>query len=136
MRTRRLAPLFTALLLTACGSDTPAAKGGGGLDQSSPAAAAESLFAAARPGGDLGALAGLLAPSGADGDAREITSMGKMSPDSQARFRQAFATGKVSGEIKLEGDKAAVPILFGPDGTDKETLVMVKHEGKWYLQGL
>ncbi len=54
----------------------------------------------------------------------------------QEEFRQCFGKGKISGEVKIEGERASVPILFGPEGTKPETLEMVKVNGLWYLASI
>jgi hypothetical protein len=118
---------LTFVLLTGCTSDA-ASK----LDQTSPKGLAEGIFAAAR-GGDLAALAGIAATD-ADGDAKQVAGVGAAEAETQQRFRDHFAKGKVNGDAKVDGDKAEVPILFGPDGTRPETLNMVLVNGVWQLQ--
>jgi len=49
-------------------------------------------------------------------------------------FATFFSKGKINGNATIEGDKAQVPILFGPDGTKDETMNLVKKDNKWYLQ--
>ena len=48
-------------------------------------------------------------------------------------FIKYFKNGKIRGEIKISNQSASVPIFFGPDGSDTETLELVKRNGKWYL---
>lgn len=135
--------LIVALVsgLVSCGSEEKGGSGGGAggggtetvkLDQSSPAALAESIFAAARSG-QLGILDGIAAPE-ADGDSKRVADVAKAEAAQQDEFKSYFKTGKVNGEVKVEGTRAAVPILFGPDGTRPETLNMVQVDGKWLLQ--
>ena len=113
----------------ACTTEKPApAK----VDQSSPQALAESIFAAARDG-NLAALENIAAPD-ADGDSKDVAGVAKAAAKQQQDFRDHFSKVKVNGDVKLEGDKAEVPILFGPDGAKAETLVMVKVNGLWTLQ--
>jgi hypothetical protein len=118
---------LTFATLAACGG-AAAAK----LDQSSPVGLADSIFAAAR-GGDLASLAGIAAAD-ADGDAKQVAGVGAAEAGTQARFREHFGKGKVAGDAKVDGDKAEVPILFGPDGTRPETLNMIRVDGVWKLQ--
>ena len=144
MRVRTLAATLALCAFCGCGSkDEPAPKTAGGpgaaapakptLDASSPKALAESIFAIAQSG-DLALLAPVADPVDADGDAKDVAGVGKAPETRQAEFRQHFGPGKVSGEVKTEGDKASVPILFGPDGKRPETLEMVKRGDRWHLQ--
>jgi hypothetical protein len=153
MRTLRVrtltATLVLAAALAACGKDDrapttggpstppaspgPAAPAAQALDASSPKALAESIFAIAKSG-DLALLVPVADPVDADGDAKDVAGVAKAPADRQADFRKHFGTGKVSGEVKVEGDRASVPILFGPDGTRPETLEMVKRGERWHLQ--
>lgn len=135
-------------LLVACGEQGPQGPGGPGagsaagapakpaLDHTSPKALVLSFFAIAKAG-DLKDLAGLAAPTGADGDAREIAGSGSGKPEMQQRVKQAFGPAQIVGEPEESGDSAKVNILFGPEGKQKkETLVLIRLDGKWYLQGL
>ena len=126
-----LAGLALAAVLAGCGGEKKS--GPAKADQSSPKALAESIFAAARSG-ELGALEGIAAPTDSDGDARDVAGVAKADAAKQESFKSFFAKGKVDGEVKVEGERAEVPILFGPDGTKKETFNMVKVAGLWYLQ--
>jgi hypothetical protein len=54
---------------------------------------------------------------------------------SKKEFSRYFKNGKISGDVKFEGDVAFVPFYFGPDGNDEETFRLIKREGKWYLKG-
>ena len=122
---------FTLLLtLVACGGQ--AATKTAAVDQSSPNALAESIFAAAR-NGDFAALKGV-ASADADGDAKQVAGVADAPAERQASFQKFFGPGKVDGAATIEGDKASVPIKFGPDAAKSETLVMVKTNGVWYLQ--
>jgi hypothetical protein len=119
---------FALFALTGCGGGAAASK----IDQSSPKGLADSIFAAARDG-DLASLAGI-ASADADGDAKRVAGVGAAEADMQKQFRDHFGKGKVNGDAKVDGDKAEVPILFGPDGTRPETLNMVRVNGVWQLQ--
>lgn len=48
-------------------------------------------------------------------------------------FVRYFAKSQLKNEPVIDGEKATVDILFGPDGDKEETLEMVKKNGKWYL---
>jgi hypothetical protein len=135
----RISPLILALSLACggCGGDDP--KPGPVvpapapvLNHGSPRGLALSIFAIAKSG-NLAALAGVADPVQADGDAKQVANVSKASAPEQNEFKSGFATGTVTAE-KIEGDNAEVEILFGPDGKRKETLKMVKRDGKWYLQ--
>jgi len=124
-------PIVLSLLVFAfasCGSHAA-----GKADQSSPKALAESIFAAARSG-NFESLAGIAAAD-ADGDTKEIAALAKADAEKQKSFRDFFAKGTVSGEPKVEGDKAEVPVLVGPDGKMADTFKMTKANGVWSLQG-
>jgi hypothetical protein len=126
-----------ALPLAACGGDEPkpdpvVPAPPPKLNHGSPRGLAMSIFAIAKHG-NLEALAGVADPVEADGDAKQVANVGKASAGEQAEFKSVFGTGSVTGE-KTEGDQAEVEILFGPDGKKKETLKLVKRDGKWYLK--
>ena len=109
--------------LTACG-------GGGGGDQSSPEGVVKMVFAAASSG-DLSSLKDLCDPQGEnDGDTRRICESADKNPD---EFKEYFAKGKINGESTVEGERAEVPFLFGPDGTKEESMRVIKRGDKWYL---
>ena len=128
--TLRAALLFPFVLLAfqACGAEA-AVK----ADQSSPKALAESIFTAARSGKFAG-LEGIAATS-ASAESKDLAGVGKAEAKKQESFREHFAKAKVNGEAKVEGDKAQVPVMCGPDGTKAQTLKMVKVNGVWYLEG-
>ena len=114
------------ILLVAC--NNKAAKSGDA--QASPKAVAEAIFDAAKNGktGDLAALI----DSEADSDSKMIA-QAATDKSIEESFIKHFSKGKVAGEVTIDGDKASVPILFGPDGTKEETFQMVQKSGKWYL---
>ncbi len=133
-----VAACFAAALvlvgLSACGGDTPPGGASAPIDpQSTPAAVADAIFAAAKSGQYAG-LPGLIDTKDADGDAKQIGAVGSAKPNEQKEFQTFFAKGTISGEVKIDGDKAAVPILFGPEGKKPETFNMIRRDGKWYLQ--
>jgi hypothetical protein len=122
--------LVLLMTLAACGSH--AATKTAAVDQSSPKALAESIFAAARSG-DFAPLKGI-ASADADKDAKNVAGVADAPAEQQASFQKHFAPGKVVGDATIEGDQASVPIKFGPDATRDETFAMVKANGVWYLQ--
>ena len=36
-------------------------------------------------------------------------------------------------QISPDGNTADVPFLFGPDGDQEETMVLIRRNGRWYL---
>jgi PBP1b-binding outer membrane lipoprotein LpoB len=104
-----------------------------GPDQSTPKGVAEMVFGAAKSG-DYSKLKDLCDASlDTDGDAKHICDVSTGDDELKAQFKEHFSKGTVTGEPVIEGDNAKVDILFGPDGTKKETLNMAKKDGKWYL---
>jgi len=67
-----------------------------------------------------------------DDDTRRICAMTPASPDWDD-FRAQFARGKLNGEPRVSGDRAALHFLFGPDGKESETMELVRRDGRWYL---
>ena len=111
-------------MIIACGERAPADA------QDSPRAVAEAIFNAAKTGktNDLAVLIDV----DADGDSKMIA-QAATDKSIQEEFQKYFANGKVAAEPIINGEKATVDILFGPDGTKEETFEMVKKGGKWYL---
>ena len=66
-----------------------------------------------------------------DGDTRDICQL--KDEKIQKEFVKYFKNGKLNGETQIDGDKAIVPFLFGPNGDKKEEMKLVKRDGKWYL---
>ena len=100
------------------------------IDQSTPEKAVEAVFNAARSG-DISNLKSLCDPEGEnDGDTRRIC---ELSEADAAEFFEYFKNGKVNGKAEINGNMAAVPILFGPEGKKEETMNVVKRGDKWYL---
>jgi hypothetical protein len=103
------------------------------IDFTRPESVVSAVFHAASTG-QLEPLAALCDPMNEnDGDTRRICSVAAAPEAKQAEFKAYFAAGKLDGEATIEGDRASVPFLFGPDGTRKESMEMVRREGKWYL---
>jgi len=104
------------------------------VDFSDPVSVLEAVFEAARSE-DFDDLAYLCDPLGEnDGDTQMICDITFGHPD-RDEFVEFFATGKVSGPAVIDGDTAAVPFVFGPDGDDDETMNLVLRDGRWYLFG-
>ncbi|MEO6253764.1 MAG: hypothetical protein ABIO79_10680 [Ferruginibacter sp.] len=144
------AVIITATVLTACNSKSentttdkdatsttttaPAeVTAPAGADQSTPKGVADIVFAAAQSG-DYSKLPGLCDASlDTDGDAKHICDVTSGDDALKTQFKEYFSKGTVTGEAIIEGDNAKLDIMFGPDGTKKETFNMTKKDGKWYL---
>lgn len=115
--------IMVTILATGC-------SGNSGDPQADPKALAEAIFDAAKSG-NFQTLSAFI-DADADGDSKRI---GQAATDAsvQEDFKKYFAKGKVSGDPVIDGEKASVNILFGPDGNKEETFEMVKIGGKWYL---
>ena len=107
-----------------------------GLDASQPASAldgpvavVETVFDAAR-NGRFDQLPALCPPRGDHDDAtRRICELRPDTPDADA-FTQLFSSASVAGPPRL---RAHVPIIFGPDGTQRERLELIERDGRWYF---
>lgn len=119
---KKLLILLSPFFLFGCSS-----KSGGSQD--TPEGVVNIIFDAAKSK-DYSKLSTLCAPD-ADGDSKRIC---ELSDAMKEDFVNYFSKGKTNGSSTIDGDKAAVPILFGPDGTKEETMNLVKKDGKWYLQ--
>ncbi len=105
------------------------------VDHSKPEAVLAAVFDAARSG-DFSALKSLLPPSGKnDRDVTQVCTVATAEDKVKKSFVSFFKKGKVTGKPRISADglKAEVDFLFGPDGTKKETMNMLKEGGKWYL---
>jgi hypothetical protein len=102
------------------------------VDQSDPVRVVQALFDAARTG-QLAPLGGLCDPQGEnDGDTRNICNLAQEGSQS-GEFVQYFRSGRVNGQATVNGSRASVPILFGPDGRRPETMQLIKRGNRWYL---
>lgn len=48
-------------------------------------------------------------------------------------FVKYFKDGQLNGSVEINGNKAAVSFLFGPNARRKETMNMILIDGSWYL---
>jgi len=101
------------------------------VDSSDPAAVLQAVFDAARSG-DHSQLA-TLGSSGPDGDVQMILGVPKGDEKIKTMFVTFFGKGKVVGTPRIQGDKAEVDFLFGPDGKKPETMNLIKEGGQWRL---
>ena len=123
---------FVEMMASLDTSGAAQAGAGAGIDMEDPASVLQAVFDAARTG-DFSTLAGLCDPQGQnDDDTALICAITADHPDRDS-FVAYFAAGKVAGEAVVQGDRAEVPFLFGPNGDQEETMVLVRRDGKWYL---
>ena len=101
------------------------------VDSSDPAAVLQAVFDAARSG-DHSQLESL-GSSGPDGDVQMILGVAKGDEKIKTMFVTFFGKGKVVGTPRIQGDKAEVDFLFGPDGKKPETMNLIKEGGQWRL---
>ncbi len=99
------------------------------VDQSDPKKVVQAVFDAAQTK-NYALLQNLCAPD-CDSDCKMIC---QLSAENEDEFLKYFSKGKITGEAKINGDKADVPFLFGPQGDKEETMRLVKVDGKWFLQ--
>lgn len=107
---------------------TPAADLGG------PEAVLQAVFDAAKSG-DFAALGGLCDPLGEnDGDTQAICDLASDESDRES-FVSTFQSARMAGppQIGADGNTADIPFLFGPDGDQEETMVLILRDGRWYL---
>ncbi|MBU0488388.1 MAG: hypothetical protein KKA07_06430 [Bacteroidetes bacterium] len=127
---KKLIPFVLLASLFACGG------GGFKLDQTNPESVVNAVFESARTG-DFAMLKDLCDPIGdGDGDTRDICNAANMDDEFKAEFTKFFKDGKVAGSAVVEGDRASVPILFGPGASEKETFKLIQRNGKWYLYSI
>ena len=99
-----------------------------------PEAVVQMIFASAQSG-NFAPLAALCDPQKEnDGDTQMICDVATQEKD-RASFVEYFSKGNVNGPavISADGTRAEVPFLFGPDGAQQETMVLVNRAGQWYL---
>ena len=102
------------------------------VDFTDPVSVLQAVFTAARTE-DFAALSGLCDPRGEnDDDTALICAITAEHPDKDS-FVEYFAPARVAGNAAVDGDRAEIPFLFGPDGAQQETMGLVQREGKWYL---
>jgi hypothetical protein len=133
VRTFALLAVCLSVAFAGCGGEEKkAAPKAARLDHSTPHAFTVSLFAIARQG-NLADLAGLAAPEVSSRKAQDMAALAEADVQSQLDFKTEFGAGKIIGE-KIHDDKAEVEIRLGAEGQKAERLLLVKIDGKWYLQ--
>ena len=112
--------------LGACSTNTT-------IDQTDPETVVQAIFSAANSE-DFSSVQNLCDPQGEnDSDTQNICDLSDGDAEFQQEFVKYFSKGKTSGEPQIENDQASVPIMFGPEGKQEETIVLVKREDQWYL---
>lgn len=128
MRTAAL--VAAALSIGACAEhvEDPIA---GEVDFASPKSVLGHVFWAAR-NADPSKLATLCAPDANDA-ARRVCAVTR-DGDDFASFRANFARGHLNGEPRIAEDTAVIKFLYGPEGADRETMTLVRRDGRWLLR--
>ncbi len=137
---RFVRPLMAALLLLAMqgcggGEPAPAEQAPAAVDQTDPSKVVEAIFAVAAGKMEAKVLASFCDPAGEnDADTRRICD-NATGFDPGGEFAMFFKRGTLTGKAEIQGGFASVPFLFGPTGTDPESMDLVQRDGKWYLIG-
>jgi hypothetical protein len=106
-------------------------RGSSQVDFTNPKRVLSSVFYAAQTG-QAGHLSSLCDTKEGDADVARICSQVPGGEDWDAFVRQ-FAKGRLIGEARISGDRAFVNFVFGPQGTDEETMELVRRGNHWYL---
>jgi tetratricopeptide (TPR) repeat protein len=110
----------------------PGSAGTSSVDFTDPVSVLQAVFTAAQAE-DFAVLSNLCDPQGEnDDDTALICAITADHPDKDS-FVEYFAQAKVAGEVAIDGDRAEIPFLFGPDGDQEETMGLIQRDGKWYL---
>ena len=96
------------------------------VDFANPEMVTTAIFEAARTGDDS-ELAMLCDPEGEnDGDTRKYICEMTATSEGWSEYVTYFAKARVSGPAVIGGNTAKVPFLFGPDGTQPETMTLIR----------
>jgi hypothetical protein len=107
-------------------------RGSSTVDFSDSKRVVSSVFYAAKSGQSKH-LASLCDPAGeSNAHAKRICSQVVGSED-WSLFVEQFSKGRLIGEARINGDRALVNFVFGKTGTKRETMELVRREGRWYL---
>ncbi len=102
------------------------------VDFSDPVSVLQAVFTAAQTE-DFSVLPSLCDPRGkSDEDTTFICAITADHPDKDS-FVEYFAQAKIAGDAVIDGNRAEIPFLFGPDGDREETMGLAQRDGKWYL---
>ncbi len=119
------------LALSACDKHVDD-RGSSQVDFHSPKRVLSSVFYAAQSG-DSKHLASLCDPQGkSNRHVLRICSQRAGGEDWQA-FVTQFSKGKLIGEARIADERAQINFVFGEKGTERETMELVRREGRWYL---
>ncbi len=100
---------------------------------SSPTKVLETIFQAAKSG-DFSQMKNLCDPQNqGDGDTKDLCKIAEASQSHQQEFIKYFKPAKITGEPQIDGDRASIDFLFGPNGQREETMNLVRRGEKWYL---
>ena len=124
--------VIAALLALGCAEDV-ADPIRGDIDRADPKSVLGHVFWAARTG-ETAQLASLCDPAGEGNDA--VARVCAVAPGSSdyAAFREMFSRGRLNGEPRISGETAVIKFLYGPKGTDREAMTLVRRGERWYLQ--
>ncbi len=104
----------------------------GAVDLTDPASVLQAVFTAAQTE-DFSVLSSLCDPQGEnDDDTAFICAITADHPEKDS-FVEYFAQAQIAGDAVIDGDRAEIPFLFGPDGDREETMGLIQRDGKWYL---
>lgn len=136
MRVRAHLWIALAGLVAAAGCAREIDDGGSSdVDFTRPKKVVASVFYAAETG-DAAHLSGLCDPRGeANAPVQRICAVRPKS-EMWTSFERTFARGRIIGEPRVSGDRALINIAYGPDGTEPETIELVRRDGRWYLLGI
>jgi tetratricopeptide (TPR) repeat protein len=102
------------------------------IDLTDPVNVLQAVFTAAQTE-NFSVLSGLCDPQGeSDADTMFICAITADHPD-KGSFVEYFAQAQIAGDVVIDGDRAEIPFLFGPDGDQEETMGLIQRGGKWYL---
>ena len=101
-----------------------------GIDQRDPEKVLEGIFMAAETGNYDGLES--ICASNADGDCRDICSIGSADAKKKEEFKNYFTNGSTIN-TEINGNKATVEFKFGEGGKKIEKLHFVLEGGKWYI---
>jgi hypothetical protein len=127
----RLGALCLVLALGGCDKKVDD-RGSSTVDFTDSKRVLSSVFYAAQSGHSEH-LATLCDPEGeANSHALRICSQVEGSDEWKA-FVEQFSKGRLIGEARIAGDRALVNFVFGKSGTQRETMELVRRDGRWYL---
>jgi hypothetical protein len=120
-----------ALALSACDKHVDD-RGSSHVDFTNAKRVVSSIFYAAQTG-ESKHLASLCDPEGQGNEQVLRICAETRDGDDWPAFEKQFAKGKLIGEARVSGDRALVNFVFGPEGTEPETMELILRNGHWYL---